>query len=258
MFNFQNNTFQNTRNFQEIFHKGLPDYLNDQCPGIMLMNPASGGLSNVLKEPPKLESGLTDGYGLAILGRQLGLNAVVTGSLEDIRIIDEMQGILWTKETQHLLLVFIRVGVFDTRTATKILDNTFERRIEIDDLEYQMIRESEQIKLPELNETLHRLLTDIGDSICDIIRDQPWDGYITQIDDDRYVIPSGTEVGLEPGDILEVYDSSRIMEGVGGQRFFIPGLKIGEIEIVSITENRLEAKLISGEDIKKGSTVRRK
>ncbi len=65
-------------------------------------------------------------------------------------------------------------------------------------------------------------------------------------------------MGLESGDILEVYDSSRIMEGVGGQRFFIPGLKIGEIEIVSITEDRLEAKLISGEDIKKGSTVRRK
>ena len=258
MFNFQNNTSQNTRNFQEIFHKGLPDYLNDQCPGIMLTNPANGGLLNALKEPPQLETGLIDGYALAILGRQFGLNAIVTGSLEDIRIIDEMQGVLWTKDTQRLLLVFIRVEVFETRTATKILDNTFDRRIEIDDLEYRMIQESEQIKLPQLNETLHRLLTDIGDSICDAIRDQPWDGYITQIDDDRYVIPSGTEVGLEPGDILEVYDSSRIMEGVGGQRFFIPGLKIGEIEIVSITEDRLEAKLISGEDIKQGSTVRRK
>ncbi len=48
------------------------------------------------------------------------------------------------------------------------------------------------------------------------------------------------------------------MEGLGGERFFVPGLKIGEIEIVTITDNMLEAKLISGEDIKKGSTVRRK
>ena len=65
-------------------------------------------------------------------------------------------------------------------------------------------------------------------------------------------------MGLKTGDILEVFDSSRTMEGVGGQRFFIPGLKIGVIEIVAITEDRLEAKLVSGEDIKKGSTVRRK
>jgi hypothetical protein len=258
MFNFENNTLHQTRNFQEIFHKGLPEYLNDQCPGIILMNPAVGGLSSDLKEPPKLETGLVDGYALTILGRQLGLNAIVTGSLEDIRVIDELQGILWTKDTHHIVLVFIRVEVIDTRTATKILDNTFERRIEIDDLEFRMIQDSEQINLPDLNETLNRLLTDIGDSICDAIRDQPWDGYITKIDDDMYVIPSGTDVGLETGDILEVFDGSRIMKGVGGQRFFIPGLKIGEIEIVAITREELKAKLVSGEDIKKGSTVRRK
>jgi hypothetical protein len=258
IFNFENNTLKETQNFQEIFHKGLPEYLNDQCPGIILLDPTAGGLLNALKEPPKLKSGLIDGYTLTVLGRQLGLNAVVTGSLEDIRVIDELQGVLWTKDTQHLVLLFIRVEVFDTRTATKILDNTFDRRIEIDDLDYRMIQDSEQIKLPELNDTLKRLLTDIGDSICDAIRDQPWDGYITEIDGDRYVIPSGTEVGLEPGDILEVFDGSRIMEGVGDQRFFVPGLKIGEIEIVAITEERLEAKLVSGEDIKKGSTVRRK
>ena len=256
--NFENKTLRQVRNFQEIFHKGLPEYLNDQCPGIILLNPAVDGFLNTLEEPPKLKPDLIDGYALTILGRQLGLNAVVTGSLEDIRVIDELQGVLWTKDTQHILLVFIRVEVFDTRTATKILDDTFDRRIEIDDTEIRMIEESEEINLPLLNETLNRLLTDIGDSICDAIRDQPWDGYITKIDGDRYVVPSGTELGLEPGDILEVFDGSRIMEGVGGQRFFVPGFKIGEIEIVTISKDRLEAKLISGEEIKTGSTVRRK
>ncbi len=256
--NFENKTLRQVRNFQEIFQKDLPKYLNDRCPGIILSNPAVDGQLNALKEPPKLKSDLIDGYALTILGRQLGLNAVVTGSLEDIRVIDELQGVLWTKDKEHLVLVFIRVEVFDTRTATKILDNTFDHRTEIDDYEFRMIQESEDIDLPKLNETLNRLLTDIGDSICDAIRDQPWDGYITKIDGDRYFVPSGTELGLEPGDILEVFDSSKIMEGLGGQRFFVPGLKIGEIEIVAITKDRLEAKLVSGEEITKGSTVRRK
>ncbi|MGD8293531.1 MAG: hypothetical protein PVF37_17605 [Desulfobacterales bacterium] len=257
--NFENNTLQKSQTFQDVFHKGLPDYLNSQCPGITLIDPADEtGMRDSFKAPPKLVTGIIDGYALTLLGRQLGLNAIVTGSLEDIRIIDEMQGVLWTKETQHLLLVFIRVEVFDTRTATKILDNTFDRRIEIDDLEYRMIRDNKKINLPELNDTMHRLLTDIGDSICDAVRDQPWNGYITKINEDRFVIPSGTNVGLELGDILEVYDSSRTMEGIAGQRFFIPGLKIGEIEIVSIKEKSLEAKLITGEGIKTGSTVQRK
>jgi hypothetical protein len=255
---FENNTLQKAQNFRGIFHSGLPEHLNGQCQGIILSNPAAGGLLSELKELPKLKSGLIDGYALAILGRQLGLNAIVTGSLEDIRVIEDSQGILWTKDTLHLVQIFIRVEVFDTRTATKILDNTVDRRIEVDDLDYQMTQDGEQIHLPELNGTLNLLLIDIGDRICNAVRDQPWDGYITEIDGDRYVIPSGTNVGLKAGDILVVFDSSRTMEGVGGQRFFIPGLKIGVIEIVTITEDRLEAKLVSGEGIKKGSTVRRK
>jgi hypothetical protein len=254
---FENNTLQKNQNFQDIFDTGLPEYLTNKCPEMIVQNAAAGDSLNILTEPPKLESGLIDGFALAILGRQLGLNAIVTGSLEDIRSIEDLQGILWTKQTQHLVQIFIRVEVFDTRTATKILDNTFDRQIEVDELDGQMIQDSEQIQLPELNETMNLLLIDIGDRICDAVWDQPWDGFITEIDGDRYVVPAGKEVGLKTGDILEVFDSSRIVEGTGGQRFFIPGLKIGRIEIVTITENSLEAKLIEGKDIRTGSTVRR-
>ena len=182
----------------------------------------------------------------------------MTGSLEDIRIMDELRGIWITKDTHHLVQVFIRVEVSDTRTATKLLDETFNRQIEIDDIEYQIIQEDDKIDLPQLNETLNKLLTDVGDSICDTIKDQPWTGYITKVDDGKFVIPSGTRTGLKLGDILEVYDSSRIIEGVGGQRFITPGLKIGEIEIMAITENQTQAELVDGEGIVVGSTVRRK
>lgn len=258
IFNFENNGLQESEHFEGIFNKGLPEYLSDRCPGILIVNSDTGELLNPLSQPPKLSTGFVDGYALTLIGRQLGLNAIVTGSLEDIRIIDELQGLWWAKDTHHMLMVFIRVEVFDTRTATKILDNTFDRQIEIEDLEYRNFQNSERIDASALNETLNQLLTDIGDSICDAVRDQPWTGFITKIEDDRFVIPSGIEVGFETGEILEVFDSSRIIEGLGGDRFFIPGLKIGEIEIVTIHENMMVAQLISGEDIQKGSTVRRK
>ena len=258
IFNFENKSLRDTWDFQNIFHKGLPEYINDTCEGVLVSDGEAGSLLTILKKPPKLETGITDNYSLAVLGRRLGLNAIVTGSLEDIRILDELRGVWLTRDTHHLVQVFIRVEVSDTRTATKILDETFTRQIEIDDIEYQIIQESDKINLPELNDTLNKLLTDVGDSICDTIKDQPWTGYITSIADGKLFIPSGTRTGLKLGDVLEVYDSSRIIEGVGGQRFFTPGLKIGEIEIVAITENKTEAKLVSGDDIKVGSTVQRK
>jgi len=258
LFNFENNSLHESLYFQEIFHKGLPEYINNTCQGVHISDPEAGSILNILKKPPRLETGITDNYSLAVLGRQLGLSAIVIGSLEDIRIMDELRGVWITKDTHHLVQVFIRVEVSETRTATKLLDQTFKRQIEIDDLEYQIIQQSDKIDLPQLNETLTKLLTDIGDSVCDTVKDQPWTGYITKVDGDKFMIPSGTRTGLKLGDILEVYDSSRIIEGIGGQRFFTPGLKIGEIQIVNITENQSEAKLVDGERIVTGSTVRRK
>ena len=258
IFNFENHTLREDWSFQKIFQKGLPEYIDNTCEGVAVPAPEAGSLLSILKKPPRLETGITDNYSLAVLGRQLGLNAIVTGSLEDIRILDELRGIWITKDTHHLVQVFIRVEVSDTRTATKLLDETFQRQIEIDDVEYQIIQESDRINLPELNETLNKLLTDVGDSICDTIKDQPWTGFITKIENGHMIIPSGTQIGLKNGDILEVFDSSRIIKGVGGQRFFTPGLKIGEIEIVSITENRATAELLNGKGIIAGSTVRRK
>ena len=258
IFDFENKSLRESYDFQKVFHKGLPEYMNNQCKSIIVAERETDGILNPLKTPPRSKSGRIDNFALAIIGRQFGLNAMVTGSLENIRIDDELKGILWTKDTHHFVQIFVRVEVYDTRTATKILDETFDRRIEIGDLEYQLIRDSEKLNLPELNVTLNQLLTDIGERICDIVREQPWNGYITKIDGDKYIISSGSRVGLRLGNILEVYDSSRIIEGVGNQRFFIPGLKTGEIEVVAITEDGLEATLVKGGDIKKGSTVMRK
>ena len=256
--NFENNSARESREFEEVFHKGLPEYLSNSCPGILTADPSTGSIKGMMQTPPKLKTGITDSYALALLGRQLGLNAIVLGSLDDIRVVSEIRGVWVTKDTHYIVQVYIRVEMLDTRTATKILDNTFERQIEVDDIDYQMIKESDRISLPDLNVTLNKLLTDIGDSICDTLRDQPWTGFITKIDGDKYLISSGSRIGLKVGDILDVFDSSRIIEGVGGQRFITPGLKIGEIEIVNITEKNSEARLVEGKGIVAGSTVRRK
>jgi hypothetical protein len=255
---FENNSLQADSEFQNIFHKGLPEYLNQNCEGILVDNPETGSLLRIVTKPPKLKSGHLDTYSLALIGRQLGLNAIVTGSLEDIRFIDELQGVLWAKDTHHFVEVVIRVEVNDMRTATKLLDYKFSDEVEIEDLDYQMIKLDEQVRLPMLNETLGKLLADIGNEICHTVKDHPWTGFISEVAQNQFTISSGSEVGLKVGDVLEVFDSSRIIEGVGGQRFITPGLQIGEIEIVAITPTRSEARLVTGKDIIKGSTVRRK
>jgi hypothetical protein len=40
--NFKNNSLRSTTEFQNIFHKGLPDYMNENCGGILVDDPETG------------------------------------------------------------------------------------------------------------------------------------------------------------------------------------------------------------------------
>lgn len=255
---FENKSLQGGDEFRQLFLTELPDYLKKDCEFIVIADTESDLQSVQGTSLPRLASGQIDNYALAVFGRQLGLNDFIAGSLIDIRLADEKQGELWFKETFYLIRIVFRVEVFDTYTGTKTLDKIFNREVEIEELEYRLIKESKEIETPKLNETLNHLLTDVADSICLAISDQPWTGYIENVTEDGITVAAGTRAGLETGQKLTVYSSGKVIEGVGGQRFFIPGSKLGKIELVAVAENTADAVLISGEGIKAGSPVKAK
>ena len=100
----------------------------------MLQLPVAGTQS---KEPPRLATGQIDAYALSIIGRQLGINAVIIGSLENIRKVEELRGILWNRETIHLVRLVVRMEVYQPLTATKVLDSIYRRDVPIDEMEYE-------------------------------------------------------------------------------------------------------------------------
>ena len=48
------------------------------------------------------------------------------------------------------------------------------------------------------------------------------------------VITAGSEVGIQAGDRLTVLDGGGILTGLDGQRFIVPGPKIGQITITRV------------------------
>lgn len=57
--------------------------------------------------------------------------------------------------------------------------------------------------------------------------------------------------------ILEVFDSTRVVEGLGEERFFMPGKKLGEIRITDVYPDKSEAVITTGDrDIQTGSVVK--
>jgi len=249
---FEDKSLQAYEAFMNTFHEDIMEYLKTTCKGLIVTD------SGALTQLPRLDSGQTDNYGLAVIGRQLGVNLVISGSLNNIRPMDEEQGILWTKDTHYLIEVLIRTAIYDTQTATKTLDESFTESVEIDESQYRMIQEKGAYSEPQVNEALRRLVSEMGDRICDAIDEQNWHGFVTAVEDEKITISTGGPVGLKPGNVLEVFDSGQVLEGIDGQRFFSPGLKTAEIEIVAVSEKQAEAVRLPGQEIKKGFIVRKK
>jgi hypothetical protein len=95
----------------------------------------------------------------------------------------------------------------------------------------------------------------MGENICLALNDHPWVGYIAAVSQDQYLLTAGENIGLKEGDILEVYDSTKHVESAAGERFFLPGHKIGEMKITELRANSSKAAVIKGTGIKVGCTV---
>ncbi|UCF93928.1 MAG: hypothetical protein JSW39_07145 [Desulfobacterales bacterium] len=255
---FENKVSPENPSYQNVLHDGLLANLQDSCNNFIVTNPSSGGHEGGLDKLPRLATGQIDNFALAGAGRQLGLNAIVTGSLNDIAAQDDLQGILWMKDNHYFIRVLVRLEVYDTYTGSKILDEDFPHEIEIDEMEYELIKTNKEINPTILKEALEEIVSEIVTRTCDALGDQSWNGYITSVEGDKISISSGSEVGLATGRVLAIYDSCQIIEGIEGCRFYRPGPQTGELKIVKVFPQRAEAVLVSGGGAVVGNAVRTK
>jgi hypothetical protein len=255
---FEDKLSQADESFQNKFYLDLVGYLKSGCDDLIVIGSEGKDHTGPISQLPKLVSGQVDNFAVAVMGRQLGVNAVISGNLVNIRPLDELEGILWLKDVRYSLEVLISTQVYDTQTATKIIDESFTQDVEIDEIDYAEIKRTNAQNFPKLNEAYDKIVVDMGERICEAVGEENWAGFVTAMDGEKFIISAGGLVGLKQGNVLEVFDSGRILEGVDGQRFYRPGYKTAELEIVAISDNQAEAVKINGRGLKVGSVVRKK
>ena len=126
----------------------------------------------------------------------------------------------------------------------------------MDESDWLLIKQKKQAPIEEIPETLEQIATLLGEKLCDAVSGQRWKSYIIKRDGNRITIPSGRNVGLKSGMILEVYNSTTVVNGLGEERFFLPGQKIGEIKISYVYPDKSEAVITEDKGIQIGSVVK--
>ena len=238
--------------FDTHFRQALSEYLRKECREALLDETVGA----IVKSPPRLASGQIDGFSLAMMGRPRGVNFFVIGSLTDARFLDEKTGFWLWKKTRYRLRVALRLEIVDSASGTKAFDESLWEESIVDEMRYEELKEAGGIPLSEMAPVTGRLLQEAGLKTCEVLRSQPWRGFVTAVDRNRLTLSAGSGVGLTPGSVLEVFDKGRVVENKDGQRFLSPGEKIGEARVESVAADRAEAVLDQAAPAAAGGTVR--
>ncbi len=254
---FENKTLFKTNNLEAHFTKRLGEAVKQNCPSVILIMPENKDFPDILTALPRHPSGRIDNMVLANIAKQLGLSAIVTGSFHDISEGAEEKGILWFKDIHNFISTKLIVEVFDSQTAAKLIDDVYVHESEVGETEYEMIKARKADGLPELEVALEKIAATMGEEICDEIAKQPWRAYIVAVDAKTATISSGSQAGVKLGDQFDIYSAGAILKGAAGQRFHIPGHKIGELKITAVKPAKARA-LLTGGEMKQGDYIKPK
>jgi hypothetical protein len=240
--------------FEEDFSRRFPALVLNECPGLRF----DPGPAQDLKAPPRIPSGLLDGFGLAMVGRRQGVDFFLVGSLLDVKLDQEPTGFWLWKDTRFWIRAVIRLEIVDSATGAKILDHTLADEVEIDSLQYEALQQERVIGQSDIRPALERMLQKGARRVCRTLRERPWQAFILAAEDGTLTLSAGSDAGLAAGRVLEVFGLGPAITSKDGQRFLPIGEKIGEATVTEVFPESARARFDRWERVQDGGTVRLK
>jgi hypothetical protein len=184
--------------------------------------------------------------------RQQGYHCVLQAAVENIRVHDEKTGMLWFRKTRYFMTVVVSLDVFDTFTGAKISGNVLEHSVKIDPSIYADFLAGS----PDAVQTVQALVTDmakdLGERAADAVADCKWVTSVVRVGNPHISLTSGASSGLRVGDRLSIFEGRRIIDGQDGEKFIVPGYKVGDVQITAIDKNSAQASSVGACDIRPG------
>jgi hypothetical protein len=252
----QNETFITGSDIEKIFQKPFFEFLDHEYPHVFWIKPGEVIYPEQLLRLPRLISGQIDNLTLVRIGRELGLNAIVSVNLVNIDAEEKKTGILMFKGTDYFARVRIGFQVYDIGTGAKLLDDSTTHNLKVDGSEFDAIKTKTPDGVYGLNEVMTEIAEQGAEKVCNVIESHIWEGYVVSVEDNRMILSCGREHNLKTGDRFDLFNSQEIIEGKDGQKFFLPGVRVGEAEIISVAVGRSEALPVGSILVKPGFSIR--
>lgn len=183
--------------------------------------------------------------------RQDGYQGVIFTDLLDLRLEAKKTGALWFRKMRYFLYFEATIDLFDPHTGAKLLSEVSEISFKISEKEYQELKSDTVARYDGLDEKLIDLAYEFGEKAAEALHSHPWQTSIISVNAEHIMLAAGHISGLQAGDRLTVYRGNRKIEGLSGQ-FILPGEKVAEIEIKSVSDHQAEARTLQSNEIQIG------
>jgi len=240
--------------FQAAAHSQLKKALSRRCDGIQIID--SREIQRALEEIPHGLSARINTSALGRIGRTYGLGAVLEQRIVDVEYMTAKRGIWGFRKTRTLARASLRVRCFDTATTAVLFDETVTGKVELSEAVWKEAKTTGAYNKEMAEAVLSEVISKTVQGICERLAKEPWKGYIVKNSGERLTLSAGQDVGLTPGDVLEVFQAAEPMQGQGGKVYLVPGLKMGEIRVTHVKEDHAEAVSIYGNNLDKSHCVK--
>jgi len=254
----ENRTFIGKEDIDGGLEKRFAEILDRECADIFLVTAEDPSYPEDLAQLSRAETGGIDNLALARLGSDAGLNAVVMVTVTDTDSDEREKGILIFRDTRYFGTLRADIVVYDTGTGAKLIDESITLEKEVDGAEYDAIRARNPGGIYEMRDMLEAVAGKGGGKVCKTMQKQPWQGYISAVEDGKILLSCGRETGIKSGDVFEVFDRGEIIKGKYGQQFYVPGRKTGEMTLTDVFVGKAEGMPAGDTAAKPGYFVRMK
>ena len=233
-----NTTIFNSDQITAPFMDAFLSSLKSATPEAQILLPDSTENGPFLYAPPRINNGDIDVFSLSAQARQAGMNAVVNPIIMDIRTSKKDTGFWFFREVSYILQIQTAATVYDTITGSRLSLGILTEKIDISEQQSQIIESGQETKIADLVDVARDMGEQLGEQIGDAIQESRWMAAVVSAEEGSCVIPAGSAVGIEPGDRFSVLGTSGILTGLDGQRYIVPGIKIGNITIERVTDRQ--------------------
>jgi len=204
---------------------------------------------NKLLEEQKLDqSGAIDANTAARVGKILGLNAIVTGSISQFGVKSEGKDFLISQSKQQIVECTVDIRVVDVETGQILLADSGKGVVR--KASGKFLGMGNQSKYDETleGEALRAAIVKFVDNIISQVNKKPWSCRVAAVKDGSIYLNAGLESGVQVGQKLNVFSQgAEIIDPTTGVVLGQEEKQIATVKIASFFgENGSIAKLVSG------------